>query len=233
MAYVRKTETLVHEILNKVRDMSETAQKPYEASTVTEDSAEYKAIADALENVSWKQAPDLKDKMPQDWRAPLTFDQVSVKVPAPSDCPDSGELNIRIERKGGFFMSPSNIGNSGYYRSSEIIFSEEDIPPVLMNWFKGGKSNEATKAGLAEKFEKVKNQLEAFMKQHASLNTAIKAMPEIEHYVPSHYIERLHAASPPRGAVQRAEKTAVEELEIDVNELTSAAVAHQIASSTS
>ena len=40
MAYVRKTDTLVNEILRKVRDMSQTAQKPYSADTLTKDSAE-------------------------------------------------------------------------------------------------------------------------------------------------------------------------------------------------
>ena len=36
---------------------------------------------------------------------------------------------------------------------------------------------------------KVEAQLKSFMQQHASLNTAIKEMPEIEHYVPTQYIE--------------------------------------------
>ena len=70
------------------------------------------------------------------------------------------------------------------------------------------------------------------MQQHASLNTAIKEMPEIEHYVPVEYIEKLHAPSMPRGkTAPRPEKTTVEELGIDRDALTSAAVAHQIASS--
>ena len=57
-------------------------------------------------------------------------------------------------------------------------------------------------------------------------------MPEIEHYVPTEYIDKLHAASKPRGATApRPDKTTVEDLGIDRDALTSAAVAHQIASS--
>ena len=40
MAYVRKTETLVSEILQKVREMSRKAQEPYSGKTLTNDSAE-------------------------------------------------------------------------------------------------------------------------------------------------------------------------------------------------
>ena len=43
-------------------------------------------------------------------------------------------------------------------------------------------------------------------------------------------MDKLKAPSKPRGKVQRDEKTTAEELGIDVDALTSAAVAHQIAS---
>ena len=41
-------------------------------------------------------------------------------------------------------------------------------------------------------------------------------------------MEKLHAPSAPRGKVQRPEKTTVEDLGIDRDALTSAAVAHQL-----
>ena len=232
MAYVRKTDTLVHEIVSRVQDMSRTAQKPYDVDTVVEGSVEYKAILDAVETVSWKSAPELKDKMPTSWVKRLTkAEKVEVKIPAPKSCPSSGSLKVQIESKGKpFFLSPLNFdpNANSYYSYPSISFAEDDIPPVLMTWFQSGKANEATKAGIKTKFEKVEEQLKKFMGQHASLNTAIKAMPEIEHYVPEEYIQKLHAPSPPRG---KASAPAVkEELDIDVDELTSAAVAHQIAS---
>ena len=103
-----------------------------------------------------------------------------------------------------------------------------------MAWFKGGKSNESLKKATEDKFNKVEAQLKSFMEQHASLNTAIKEMPEIEHYVPTEYIEKLHAPSVPRSkTAPRPDKTTVEDLGIDRDALTSAAVAHQIASSQS
>ena len=106
--------------------------------------------------------------------------------------------------------------------------TEADFPPLLMTWFKSGKSNESIKKSLQDKFNKVEEQLKSFMQQHASLNTAIKELPELEQYVPEEYMEKLHAPSAPRGKVQRAEKTTIEDLGIDRDALTSAAVAHQL-----
>lgn len=232
MAYVRKTETLVYEIIQKVREMSRKAQEPYQADTVTSGSPEYKAISDAVEDVSWKLAPHLKNEMPAKWAKRLSkAEKVEVKIPAPSSCPDSGSLRVYIERQSGFCLSPEHYDpHASNYTNPMIKFEAEDVPPVVLNWFASGKSNEATKAGLQAKFDKVEEQLKEFMKQHASLNTAIKAMPEIEHYVPVEFIDKLKAPSKPRGKVQRDEKTTAEELGIDVDALTSAAVAHQIAS---
>jgi hypothetical protein len=232
MAYVRKTETLVREVLQKVEVMSSTAQKPYLTETITENSAEYKALSSAVETVSWKLAPELKDKMPSEWSERLARSKrVEVIVEPPVDCPESGRLRVNIESNDApFCLSPEHFDpNTGsYYNNPKITFVESDIPPIVMAWFKGGKSNEATRAGLKTKFDKVRKQLELFMHQHSSLNTAIKAMPEIEHYVPDEYIQKLHAPSPPRG--KAATPAPKEELDIDVDALTSAAVAHQIAS---
>jgi len=237
MAYVRKTETLVSEILQKVREMSRKAQEPYSGKTLTDDSAEYNAIRNCIEDVSWKDAPQLKQQMPKDWLDGLKSKNIDLKIIAPESCPDSADVSIHLEQPndGYFTLSPAHAAaGQGYYSGTrgKMELHEADFPPVLMAWFKGGKSNESLKKSIEHKFNKVENQLRSFMQQHASLNTAIKEMPEIEHYVPTAYIEKLHAVSPPRGkTAPRPEKTTVEELGIDRDALTSAAVAHQIASS--
>ena len=236
MAYVRKTETLVSEILQKVKEMSRKAQEPYSSKTLTDDSAEYNAIRNCIEDVSWKDAPELKKQMPKDWLEGLKAKEIELKIIAPESCPDSADvsLHLRQPNDGYFTLSPEHAaaGSSYYGNKGKIELHEADFPPVLMAWFKGGKSNESLKKAMEDKFNKVEAQLKSFMEQHASLNTAIKEMPEIEHYVPTEYIDKLHAASKPRGATApRPDKTTVEDLGIDRDALTSAAVAHQIASS--
>ena len=228
MAYVRKTDTLVQHILRKVRDMSSTAQKPYSADTLTKDSAEYEAIRNCIESVSWKGAPQLKQQMPDEWLDGLKARNVDVKIVAPESCPDSGDVNIYLE--GDFTLSPAHAsaGHSYSGNRGKMTLEEADFPPLLMTWFKSGKSNESIKKSLQDKFNKVEEQLKSYMQQHASLNTAIKELPELEQYVPEEYMEKLHAPSAPRGKVQRAEKTTVEDLGIDRDALTSAAVAHQL-----
>ena len=228
MAYVRKTDTLVQHILHKVRKMSETAQKPYSADTLTKDSAEYDAIRNCIESVSWKGAPQLQQQMPDEWLDGLKTKNVDVKIVAPESCPDSGDVNIYLE--GDFTLSPAHAsaGHSYSGNRGKMELTEADFPPLLMTWFKSGKSNESIKKSLQDKFNKVESQLKSYMQQHASLNTAIKELPELEQYVPEEYMEKLHAPSAPRGKVQRAEKTTVEDLGIDRDALTSAAVAHQL-----
>ena len=233
MAYVRKTDTLVHDILYKVRQMSETAQKPYSADTLTKDSAEYDAIRNCIESVSWKGAPQLRQQMPSDWLEGCKTKSIDVKIIAPESCPDSGDITVYLEKDNNetFTLSPAHCNaGSGYYGNNKgkIELCEADFPPLLMTWFKSGKSNESTKKALQDKFNKVEEQLKSYMQQHASLNTAIKELPELEQYVPEEYMEKLHAPSAPRGKVQRAEKTTVEDLGIDRDALTSAAVAHQL-----
>ena len=228
MAYVRKTDTLVQHILHKVRKMSETAQKPYSADTLTKDSAEYDAIRNCIESVSWKGAPQLQQQMPDEWLDGLKAKNVDVRIVAPESCPDSGDVNIYLE--GDFTLSPAHAsaGHSYSGNRGKMELTEADFPPLLMTWFKSGKSNESIKKSLQDKFNKVEEQLKSYMQQHASLNTAIKELPELEQYVPEEYMEKLHAPSAPRGKVQRAEKTTVEDLGIDRDALTSAAVAHQL-----
>ena len=228
MAYVRKTDTLVQHILHKVRQMSQTAQKPYSADTLTKDSAEYDAIRNCIESVSWKGAPQLQQQMPDEWLDGLKAKNVDVRIVAPESCPDSGDVNIYLE--GDFTLSPAHAsaGHSYSGNRGKMTLEEADFPPLLMTWFKSGKSNESIKKSLQDKFNKVEEQLKSFMQQHASLNTAIKELPELEQYVPEEYMEKLHAPSAPRGKVQRAEKTTVEDLGIDRDALTSAAVAHQL-----
>ena len=228
MAYVRKTDTLVQHILRNVRDMSSTAQKPYSADTLTKDSAEYEAIRNCIESVSWKGAPQLKQQMPDEWLDGLKTKNVDVKIVAPESCPDSGDVNIYLE--GDFTLSPAHAsaGHSYSGNRGKMELHEADFPPLLMTWFKSGKSNESLKKSIQDKFNKVEVQLKSYMQQHASLNTAIKELPELEQYVPEEYMEKLHAPSAPRGKVQRPEKTTVEDLGIDRDALTSAAVAHQL-----
>jgi hypothetical protein len=66
------------------------------------------------------------------------------------------------------------------------------------------------------------------MTQHASLNAALKDLPSLEMYVPSEYMRKIAAASAPRNA-PKIERTIIKDLDIDVAELTTAAVAHRFA----
>ena len=65
------------------------------------------------------------------------------------------------------------------------------------------------------------------MGKHASLNTAIKEMPELKLYVPSHYIEKLEKQENRIKAKPKA-PTTDDDVAVDVEALTRAAIAHRI-----
>ena len=67
MAYVRKTDTLVNDIIGRVQDMSRTAQQPYQTDTLEVGTPEYNDMRNAVVDRTWAAAPDLKGKLPDDW----------------------------------------------------------------------------------------------------------------------------------------------------------------------
>lgn len=232
MAYVRKTETLVREILGKVKEMSTTAQEPYQTDRIKRGTPEYDALASVVADVSWKETPDLKNKAPSSWNRLLDCREVTTILPEMITSNGSTE-EVRIDlippEGTTFFMSPAHI-STGYYRSggAKVKFSPDDVPAIVKNWFSSKAEKDATRKEVAAKFDGIKDKLEQFMSQHASLNAALKDLPSLEMYVPSEYMRKIAAASAPRNA-PKVERTIIEDLDIDVAELTTAAVAHRFA----
>ena len=79
-------------------------------------------------------------------------------------------------------------------------------------------------------FDGIKEQLTTFMSKHASLNTAIKELPELEMYVPQGYLDRL-AEETVRTTPTKKELVDDDGVELDMEAITRAAIAHRITSS--
>lgn len=229
MAYVRKTETLVREILGKVKEMSTTAQEPYQTDRIKKGTPEYDALTSVVADVSWKETPDLKNKAPSSWNRILDCGEVTAVLPNTLSSDKEVRIDLTPPEGTKFFMSPAHI-STGYYRSggAKVKFSPDDVPAIVKNWFSSKAEKDATRKEIAAKFDGIKDKLEQFMSQHASLNAALKDLPSLEMYVPSEYMRKIAAASAPRNA-PKVERTIIQDLDIDVAELTTAAVAHRFA----
>jgi hypothetical protein len=101
------------------------------------------------------------------------------------------------------------------------------MTPLVKAWLDGRYEYEKKRQSTVDLFGNISKQLRDFLLSHASLNTALKEMPELEMYVPAEYLGKIKEKT-----VKAAKKevTTAEDLNIDVDALTRAAVAHRITS---
>ena len=223
MAYVRKTDTLVDDIRRQCENMSRKAQEQFDVDSVVFTDAQERDLVEAEHLTAWSDAPDLRATMPDTWVA--TYGKADLRVYGPKDT-DGKATRAMVKEVSGHFRLPGiNKYQSRYQPNVEVNYdylpaSVKEI--VSQSAYKAQKLNETR-----EKFASISQQLRDYMKQHASLNTALKEMPQLEMYVPELYMRKIRAESAPRSKVEQ--RSNVTDLNIDVDVLTAAAITHRIA----
>ena len=217
MAYVRKTQELVDAILDTVTKMSEDTQAKYNPHDVSFDAAAKKHIYDAGMTSAWSAQPDLQDQMPEEW---CTYKKSFTANVYSSD--NEFVTSFTIE---GEWRLPPDDDYKDYKAAVDVRY--QHMSPTLQALVDTAAVKSTAKNAHKEKFKNIREQLKLFMGQHASLNTALKEMPELEMYVPAEFMRKHAAPEASRAKVQRP--TNIERLDINVDVLTSAAVAHRIA----
>lgn len=220
MAYVRKTEQLLDDIMRQVRSMAEAATKPYNDNEMEIGTPEWDSACELAYKTMYADAPDLRGKLPASWLK----DKQSVRLVV-RDSANSVRLNVRLEAAGNKPFAIPKVFSDGFYEP-ELKASYNDCDAALREWIADAQNRRDHRTATLEKFRTVEQQLAAFMRQHASLNSAVKDMPEIEMYVPAKYIERLRAPSAPRSAPSKV--SIADEVGIDRDALATMAIAHRI-----
>ena len=223
MAYVRKTDTLVNDIIGRVGEMSRTAQQPYQTDTLEVGTPEYNDMRNAVVDKTWAAAPDLKGKLPDDWCG--TPRRVDVHLRDTNDC-TVARFVIENTVANPIRLSPEYPANY-----PDVIVSTADLTGAAKTWVNAMAGNREKRNAVREQFKVVKDQLSAFMQQHASLNTMLTEMPELEMYVPEKYMTKVRAKSAPRAKVERP--SIVQDLNIDVDALAAAAITHRMVTANS
>ena len=226
MAYVRKTDTLVTAITDKVIDISRTAQKRYDVDAVVFDSAQQSELVEAAHLSAWSEAPELRHTMPKGWV--INADEATLRIYGPAD--EQGINTMAMAKTiHGTFKLPHTRDSRSYRPSVDVLYQ------YLSTSIKDIVSQSADKAkkqyDIKAKFQIIREQLKCFMDQHASLNTALKEMPQLEMYVPDGYMHQIRAESAPRAKAEQ--RSNVVDLNIDVDALAAAAITHRIATATS
>lgn len=219
MAYVRKTQTLVDDIgynVERMRD-AEIKLRGKNKEHLEIGTPLYDDVRHAIESVVWSEAPDLKDKMPDDW---CTHEVAMVATFRPEGEVDVTRITFEtpVDDK---LKLPPNFG-----RWDTISVKEKHMTQAVRDWAAGRLAVERSQKETYDLFGNIKQQITDFLETHASLNAAVKAMPELELYVPQKYLDKL------KEKTVRVKKEAVEapEVNVDVEALTRAAVAHRITS---
>ena len=223
MAYVRKTDTLVEDIKSHVRKMKDKALSNFASNSIEYGTPLFDAAAEAAVNAAFRDAPDLKGKLPQSWckkheRVELQFvtEDGDHNFKTSITAPEHKQIEL-----------PPNVENR--YYAVEVNVRRSDCPELLKTWLDEANDRNLQRGVIAEQYSTVEDQLSSFMSQHASLNAAVREMPEIEMYVPANHMAKLRQPTEPRGK-KTSRSSAVEDLGIDRNALASMAIAHRITS---
>ena len=222
MAYVRKTDTLQGDVINRVRTMRNAALEPYQTNKLEIGTPEYSEMRKAVVAATWKDAPDLQHKMPDTWCGEPTRTDVRLH--------NSEHLRVArfsIENTSANPMLLSPLYRRQSYPDVDVYIA--DLTGAAKTWADsiGGFKEKQTE--INDKFNVVEEQLKGYMQQHASLNAMITEMPEFEMYVPDKYMQKYRAKSEPRAKAERP--TNVQDLNIDVDALAAAAITHRMVSS--
>lgn len=223
MAYVRRTETMLDDTTRAIRKMAEKAIEVYEPKDIEIGTVEFAAANDAMQTAAYRDAPHLKGTLPSSWL--FETDRVHFKVRNRStgeklagmylNTPEHSKIELPLHMKESWRV--------------DVEVYDDECSPVLADWVQAHKNGVAQRKIIADQYREVERQVIGFLRTHASLNAAIKEMPEIEMYIPESYIRKMHEATAPRQ--KKEEKPSnIEELGIDRNALAAVAIAHRVMS---
>ena len=221
MAYVRKTDTLVSEILDKVHAMSRAADQDLRAETkVKLESPIHKSIYKSIMDAAWSLAPEMRDTMPKAWqyectRLDVSFRSSDDKFLHSLDFTPSSEIPL---------MLPTQRRDLGRYGDTIVVF-EQFIDSTAMRWIEDVTANNVKSDNIKKQFDEVLNQIKLYLDTKTSLNVALKDMPELELYVPEDYMRKIREPNPTRAKVAKPD---VEEVEVNRAQLASLGIAHRL-----
>lgn len=220
MAYVRRTQTLIEDVQGRVDSMKhdELRLATYKSDNIDIGTPLYEEVRKAAIDSAWVEAPDLIDKIPETW------------------CRMESVMTVRFRGEGkidgvSYTLETTNDDKiklpPSFSRWDTIEVTHSYITPLIQEWVTNKYESEHKRQSTIDMFHNIGKQLTDYLQSHASLNTALKEMPELELYVPDEYLDKIKEKS-----VKAAKKevTTAEDLNIDVDALTRAAIAHRITS---
>ena len=211
MGTVKVTDTLRSEIRTRISTMRSKALEPFLLGPFDETHPATNTIADEVERDMWRDATDLRGKIPDRWlRTTGRFTLVVTEIDVPTV-----ELIALCER-------PTPPGN-GYHRHM-VTLRPSKLSDAARELYDRSLVQVKKQAVVNTRFNKVEADIKALLDQCPTLNRALKLVPELEMYVPEDRMEKIREK---RG---RADTT-TPQVELDRDNLVAVGVGSRITSS--
>ncbi len=228
MTYVRKTETLVSEMLNNISSMQATAKAAYPPTSIDYGTPLFESARGAVSKAAYRDAPQLEGKLPAAWLS--KHSRVTVKFPVDCYPEDILDRSSNVDTTQVAFPEHDQISLPfavrPRYDGAEVTITADDCDDLLRSFFDVAALRQGHLRRITKQFAEVREQIQIFMAGYSSLNAAVKVMPEIELYVPEHYMTKLREPAPSRAA--KNSSILPESLGIDRDMLASIAIGHRI-----
>lgn len=128
---------------------------------------------------SWGNNLHLRDQIPQEW---MTTDHHSARFRV--NLAEHGECCFDVEMPNRLACFPPKYSS---YDAFTIDESDSSIPPSVKEMIE----NRRLVLDIRNRWDGIQNQVRDFLKNCKSLNEALKLWPELEHYIPKDYVERV------------------------------------------
>jgi len=182
MSYVRMTKSVIVAIRDKVNDLKDTELQNQEQPDVVIGTPLYDDLVRVALEAVWSEAPDIKDKMPDNWCRIQDSVSISFRGEGMSDV---------IRRKLWLPVGDKLRLPPDYSDWNETEVSHEHMTPEIVEWLAARYEEEGKRQETIDMFDAIETELTEFLNRYASLNTAIKDMPELEAYIPDEYMIKL------------------------------------------
>ena len=220
MAYVRVTEKLIDSVGSKVMHMCEKAVNMHAHPDKSYGTAIHSEVEKAVLAQAWSARPELFGEIPDEWchfssrlSAEIISQDGKNRAAFEVSTPDASPLKLPCKP-------------SVYYHDS-IVVRYEHQSDMVRAWLEGQFSRAQEVEDTREQFRLVQRQITNFLRTQASLNAALKEMPELELYVPDEFMVKVRAATERRANTSTDDRPPA--VEVDRDQLAALAVAHRIA----
>ena len=217
---VQISDKLQSSITNKINDMRDRELGGRERLPTLEvypHHPQYQQIVGILEESVWGALRYMKEMMPEAW---MTKTRRIDMYYVPSGIADRNAEDASHVVVGGDVLFPPDRSP---YPDVFITEPNEFLDTLLAETIaRAAEYNE-----VKHRYARITDQVLGFLRQHPSLNKALKALPELELYIPTEYMDRVNKESE-RVVRARARAPETPVVPVDVTLLTTTAVAHRV-----